>query len=69
MIILKTTREFRVPVMKNYKSIFEPETSIGVSGASAGTGKAFVNYFDWMFIYKVGADLHVIDPKSDELSN
>lgn len=58
---------FRVPVMENYKINFELETSIGVSGAS-GTGKStFVNYLIEC-LSTAGADMHVIDPKSDELS-
>ncbi len=51
--------------MEITKSTFELETSIGVSGAS-GTGKStFVNYLIEC-LSTAGADLHVIDPKSDE---
>ncbi len=63
MIIKTTTRNFRVPVMENYKINFELETSIrSVSWVRWVLGKStFVNC-DWMFI-TAGADLHVIDEK------
>lgn len=58
---------YYVPIMENYKIDFERETSIGVSGAS-GTGKStFVNYLIER-LSTAGANIVVVDPKSDELS-
>ncbi len=54
--------------MENYKINFELETSIGVSGARWYRESTFVNYLIENVLSTAGADLHVIDPKSDELS-